>query len=99
MTELEKLKAIQDQSQSVGEFLDWIESKKGIVLAEYITEKVPNLALWPEDQKFHERTTLQRKFINVEKTLAEFFSIDLQKVEMEKRDLLQEIRKQRHDTV
>lgn len=34
-TEHEKLKKIADKSQTVGEFLEWLQGEKGVTLAEY----------------------------------------------------------------
>jgi hypothetical protein len=75
--EHEKLKKIQDQSQICGEFLEWLNSEYEIVLC----QSRGKLDLYyPCSQ-------------SREKLLAEFFDIDLDKLETEKRQMLEEMRK------
>ena len=86
MSELQKMKAVQEKSQAIGDFIEWLNGEKKIYLAKYITEETRDnldgeaeyLATWP--------------IPNIEKLLAEFFNIDLQKAEQEKRQLLEDIR-------
>ena len=83
MSELAKMKAIQDKSQIIGDFIDWLNSEKKVYLAKYITRESPfeneeDLVTWAVP--------------NIEKLLAEFFKIDLQKIEQEKLQLLADIR-------
>jgi len=73
--EHEKLKKINDKSQTIGEFIDWINYEKDIVLAKY-----EDYCLFPI------RTP-------IEKLLAEFFEIDSDKLESEKCQMLELIRK------
>lgn len=72
--EHEKLNAVKDQSQAIGDFLDWLNSEKGIVLANYGNSDVAWLA--PDGTA-------------KERLLAEYFEIDLDKLEAEKRAMLQ----------
>lgn len=74
--ECEKMAAVQDKSQTIGEFLDWLGTK--YTLAEYDE--------YDEDELFPVS-------INIQKLLAEYFEIDLDKVEEEKNDILNEMRK------
>lgn len=76
--ECEKMRAVHEKSQAIGEFLDWL-SERGIVLASY-----------------YEEAGLSPHRVNVEALLAEYFGIDLDKAEQEKRTILEELRKQ-HD--
>ncbi len=34
-SELERISAIRDQSQTIGEFLDWLQNEQGVVLAKW----------------------------------------------------------------
>lgn len=81
--EHEKLKEIQDQSQACGEFLEWLRSK-GIFLAIW----VKNSNGWEERQSVHTPT---------QDLLAEFFGIDRDKLEDEKVQMLNELRKMNAD--
>lgn len=73
--ELERLSVVAAESNKIGEFLDWLEHKKGIVYATY-----------------NEDDELQSAYIDKNKKLAEFFGIDLDKVESERRALLDYVR-------
>ena len=75
--EHEKLKAVSDKSHLLGEFLEWLETEKGIILS-----------IW-SDERLHpaiEQSTTQA-------LLAEYFDIDLMKIQLEKDDMLAEMRK------
>lgn len=72
--EHEKINAVKDQSQTIGDFLDWIRREKGIVLANYGNSDVAWLA--PDGTA-------------KERLLAEYFEIDLDALEAEKRAMLQ----------
>jgi len=73
--ECEKLHAVKDKSQLLGEFIDLFLPSKGITLCILHDENY-----YPANQ-------------SVEKLLAEFFKIDLGKVEKERRAMLAELRK------
>lgn len=72
--ELDKMKAIKDQSQVIGAFLDSI-GQEGICLAEY-----------------SKRDELVPVGKSIEKILADYFEIDLDKCEAERRAILEHIR-------
>ena len=76
-SEHEKLKEIQDQSQIIGEFLEWL----GYEHEYFICEKLGQLQEWYPISQNHQ------------KLLAQFFDIDLDKLEQEKRQMLEELRK------
>jgi hypothetical protein len=91
MPECEKLKAVQEKSQAIGEFLEWLTTEKGYFIQESRTRIIP-----AEDSLSGKAYSVQ----NIgpireswERLLAEFFEIDLDKVEQEKRALLEEIRR------
>ena len=75
--EHQRLKAISGQSQVVYDFLEWCGEEKGYCLAVWATEDTDRM--WPvRDSK--------------RKLLAEFFDIDMDKIEAEKRAVLDEMR-------
>jgi hypothetical protein len=75
--ECEKMALITDKSQVIGEFMDWLLGR--YVLCQY---KHPLHGDWPVPQN-----------VNIQKLLAEFFEIDLDKVDAEKKAMLEELRK------
>jgi hypothetical protein len=70
--EHEKLKAVKDRSQTVGEFLDWLRDTKEFAVCE----------LHPEERKRDPEWHPVR--LRTEQLLAEFFEIDLDKLSAEK---------------
>jgi hypothetical protein len=76
--EHEKLKVVQDQSQQIGNFLDWL-SENQLTICNLTSGRI-------EDQYLPTRR-------NQEELLADYFDIDLQKIESEKRKMLKELRK------
>lgn len=74
--ECAKMAAVQDKSQAIGAFLDWL-SEKGIVLASY-----------------YEEAELSPYRTNIEQLLAEYFEIDLDKVDKEKQAMIEELRRE-----
>lgn len=78
--EHEKLSGIKEQSQALGSILDWMFNEKGWYLVE-----------WKEDDDGYK----QRYAItsNVNQILAEYYKVDLVKLEEEKMQMLDEIRK------
>ena len=102
-TELEKLNGVRERSQTIGEFLEWLFGSKNYHLAKYLTdeeyESEYNVywvdGLYEKEQfKRHEigKEELMPIHIDIEKLLAEFFEIDLIKVEKERSDLIEQIR-------
>lgn len=77
--ECDKMLAVQNRSQDIGEFLEWLRGERGLHLAEY-------------DDDFWEGKFLKPVNIRIEDLLAEFFEIDLNKVEAERRALLESLR-------
>jgi len=76
--ELDKMTACRAQSQAQGEFLNWLMLEKDIVLAKWSndSESVQDLYECP---------------VSIEALLAEFHGIDLNKVEQERRAILDEL--------
>lgn len=75
--ECEKLLAVSKESNSIGQFLDWLTGEKGFELGKY-----------PEDTDH-----LVPAVYNIEKLLAEYFDIDLDKVEEERLSILASLQK------
>ncbi len=73
---LDKMLEIKNESQAQGEFLEWLQAEKGIVLCRY----VPN-----HEFPVHASFVLNR-------VLAEYHGIDYDGMEREKRALLEYIR-------
>lgn len=76
--ELDKMTACRAQSQAQGEFLDWLMKEKEIVLAKWSNDS-------ESDQNLYECP------VSIEALLAEFHGIDLNKVEKERRAILEEL--------
>lgn len=72
--ELEKLKAVSDKSQDIGEFIDWLQTEKGIFFG-----------TWEGDNVKVVRAS-------TESLLADYFGIDLKKVESEKNQIFQQLK-------
>lgn len=94
---LEKMKAVHEKSQAIGEFLDIFLPSKGVQLGSPHVHDV-SCPGWDERRNrynpgegprcsFH-TGEFQPFHYTVEKLLAEFFGIDLAKAEEEKRALL-----------
>lgn len=80
--ECEKLSAVSDKSNEIGDFLSWLvyERDPQLVLAEYVSET-----------RLHE-VAFTNALAN--KLLSEYYEIDLDKVEQERRALLEWVREQ-----
>ena len=74
--EHEKLKKVQDESQAIGEFLEWVNYEKRYSFC-YVDRKTEQ---W--------YPILETK----EQLLAEFYDINLDAIEKEKRAMLEEMR-------
>lgn len=85
--ECEKMLAVREDSQKIGEFLEWLESKK-ITFFEW-KEREYNEEM---DEYIPEESGYCPYHYDMESLLAEFFGIDLDKVEQERRQILDEIR-------
>lgn len=71
-----KLTKIADKSQAIGEFMDWLGQEKGYTLAKW-SERENELV--PQNRP-------------IRYLLAEYFDIDENKIEAEKRQMLQALR-------
>ncbi len=82
MSEVEKLRNIGDDSQRIGEFLEWLQGERKLVIAEWL--KRGQSEYWDE-QLVPAGTTING-------LLAEFYDIDLAKLDEEKLAMLDKIR-------
>jgi hypothetical protein len=90
--EHDKLSAIKDQSQAAGEFLDWLTSERGIILAE---NHQHSPACYGNDNHLHcgySTGDFAPVRCSLQSLLAGFYQIDLDKIEAEKAAILEEIR-------
>ena len=94
--EHEKLQKVVDKSQAIGEFIDWLRGEKKIVFCKYVQEPVPDddeNGYYNEDLDDVVKDMLLPTSLPIEETLAEYFGIDLNKLEAEKRQMIDECRK------
>ena len=98
--ECDKLAAVSERSQAIGEFLEWLESsavgpdKRPVFLAYYplITHSNDGTTLKKRDQYVSVRPACLNA--SIERLLAQFFEIDMDKVERERRKILEDLRSQ-----
>jgi len=74
--ELEKMRAYAECSQNIGEFIDWLTDEKRVVFA-----------LWDDDGDTGERILIPT-CLSMNVLLAEFYNLDLDKIEEERRAIL-----------
>jgi hypothetical protein len=90
--ELDKMQGVKDRSQAIGEFLDWLQCEKGWELAyrhKHVKECLDGdgeLTCGCDEGQF-----LPANY-GMERLLAEHFAIDLNKVENERRAILEHLR-------
>lgn len=75
--EHDRLRAIADKSQAIYDFLTWAHEERGMVLCE---------------SAGHIRGEYYPALTSRQKLLAEFFEIDLNKIEHEKRSMIDHLR-------
>jgi hypothetical protein len=81
--ELDKQRAVIESgaSDTLGEFYDWLTDEKGWVLAEWTQDGMSN-------------DYLQPVYFRPNQLFADFFGIDLDKIESERRAILESLREQ-----
>lgn len=91
--ECEKLSAVAKKSNEIGEFLDYFLGSKNIVLAQWVENEdfdtnsyMPDILLPCQEYRGQN---------GINKLLAEYFGIDLNKVEQERMELLEWLRSER----
>ena len=83
--EHEKMKEVQEDSQIIGEFLEWLKSEYELCI---FREGIDNCLACEEEIDGYIPVSLK-----IEKILADYYDIDLDKIEKEKRQMLEEIKK------
>jgi hypothetical protein len=81
LPEIAKLKGVMHQSQAIGEFIDWLE------------EQDIHICCYADYDGRQRRTELTYLNEGKEKLLARYFEIDLNRVDDEKRAILEDLRK------
>lgn len=84
--ECEKMLEIREESQSIGQFLDWLQSDRRVILSEYCADVECQFCEESEER-------LMSVKLNMETLLAEYFNVDLEKVEKEKLTMLEKLKK------
>ena len=79
--ECEKLHAVSAESQKLGEFLAWLQDEQGYTLCKFYEQN----AYGEDEGYFPDRKSIQS-------LLAEYFEIDMDKVDEERRQMLKELR-------
>lgn len=77
---LDKMHHIKEKSHAIGDFLEWLSWEKQITLGK-----------WGEKEKGEE--SFYPHVYSIEKLLAEYFDIDLNEAEKEKRAILEHLNK------
>lgn len=85
--EHDKLTALGERRQEVQEFLDWMLDEKQWELQEYVSTYDPTNQFSDENDGTYMRIGLSRAQV-----MADFFGIDLDKIDAEKQQMLDEIR-------
>jgi len=86
--EHEKLSAIQYKSQTIGEFLDWLRGEKAIVLCRRQESTIVRV----EDGWEGDPAGYYPAALTAEGLLTEYFGIDQERIEREKRAMLAKMR-------
>ena len=96
--ECDKALAIQSYSQKIGEFLDWLANEKRLQLGQWGKENYDqDKDWWPAGGPRTTRSTqeFEPACYSISELLAEFFEIDLNRVEQKKRAILEDLRRKR----
>ena len=87
---VDKMIAVNEKSQAIGEFLEWLQEEKGYSIRERLT-LVEDRPAWDYQVEVTEWLPIKQ---SIEGLLAEYFEIDLAQVEAEKRAILKYLRHQ-----
>lgn len=91
--EHDKLAKVKDKSQTCGQFLDWLESDGRILCKYHKHTDDCGVDRWGHPDCGYSEESLVPIHTSIEDLLAEFFQIDRKKLEQEKRQMLNEIRR------
>jgi len=94
--ECEKMLAVLDNSNAIGNFLEWLLGERKLTICREITRKEVEEAIdaGMEDEIDYEEGDLIIDHTGIEALLAEYFNIDLKKVEEEQQAILQHVREE-----
>lgn len=81
-----KLRRVNRTSNKIGQFLEWLQLDRGLVIAER------RLVDWEDEDGVPVEEVLFTADVTITKLLAEYFEIDLDEIEREKRAMLQACR-------
>jgi len=91
--ELDRMMAVVDKSQSIGEFIEWMQVTKGAFFVRYHEH---SSGCYTDSDKricgFSDNSDPERINTPIEQLLAEYFHIDLVKAEQERRAVLSFVR-------
>lgn len=103
--ELEKMARVKESSHTIGEFIEGLFNSKNYHIARYLSEEEyesEGNVVWVEPilnekgkpWKRHnvKKGELIPVHVDIEKLLAEYFEIDLEKAEKERREILKSVR-------
>ncbi len=79
--ECEKLLKVSEESNKIGSFIDWLINKKGVTFARF-------------DDDSEEYIPHPLDYLSINQLLGVYFEVDLDKVEKERRALLDWVREQ-----
>jgi hypothetical protein len=91
--ECNKMLEVNEYSQAIGEFIEWLRTEKHYDITE--TKRFTEVREQLFSDKTYETEIVETVPIrqSIERLLAEYFNIDLDKVEMERREILKELQK------
>ena len=84
MNELEKMKHCQNESQAIGQFIEWLQEQE-MDICEWTNQTSEFGEFFPTSK-------------TIEQLLAEYFGINLNKAEEERLKILEEYRKEKEDS-
>jgi len=77
--EHEKMQLVAGKSYVIGEFLDWLVNEKKVVFAQYKEHR-------------HDDILEEYEYKTIPEWLAEYYKIDLKKIEKEKQKMLSQLK-------
>ena len=93
MKELEKMEKVQEKSQAIGDFIEEFLRNKGIILATYHKHSIKRCE--KDNWGWNCGWTTEQPILlhyDIQKLLAEYFNINLDKAEEEKQRILTDLR-------
>lgn len=90
--ECDKLRSVAPVSNEIGSFLDWLRDEYAVVLGKWVAEE-DRFGRVKRDRDGDALHVLAPAPFGLERLLAEYFEIDLDKVETERRQILEDLQK------